>query len=82
MGGSSTPSTPWTIRTTWNNESSAATLVQLFFVKPTTPATTVGIIIGNADGKPGHKRNLTINIAITPDDDLPRRSRQIGPNYS
>ena len=57
-------------------------LVQLFFVKPTTPATTVGIIIGNADGKPGRKRNLTINIAITPDDDLPRRSQQIGPNYS
>ncbi len=56
--------------------------VQLFFVKPTTPATTVGIIIGNADGKPGHKRNLTINIGLTPDDDLPRRSRQVGPNYA
>jgi uncharacterized protein len=56
--------------------------VQLFFVKPTTPPTTVGIIIGNADGKPGHKRNLTINIGRTPDDDLPRRSRQIGPNYA
>ena len=36
---------------------------QLFFVKPTTPPTTVGIVIGNADGRPGHKPDLTIGIS-------------------
>ena len=50
---------------------------QLFFTKPTTPPTTVGIVIGNADGRPGHKHDLTISIAQTPDDDLPRRSLRL-----
>ena len=39
---------------------------QLFFTKPTTPPTTVGIVIGNADGRPGHKPDLTISIAQIP----------------
>jgi predicted nucleic acid-binding protein len=52
--------------------------VQIFFVKPTTPPTTVGIIVGNADGRPGHKHHLTINVAQTPDDELPRRSVRLG----
>ena len=50
---------------------------QLFFTKPTTPPTTVGIVIGNADGRPGHKPDLTISIAQTPDDELPRRSLRL-----
>ena len=55
--------------------------VQLFFVKPTTPPTTVGIIIGNTDGRLGHKQYLTINIGRTPDDDPPT-PQQIGPDDS
>lgn len=50
---------------------------QLFFVKPTSPPTTVGIVIGNADGRPGHKHDLTISIIPTADEDLPRRSRRL-----
>ncbi len=50
----------------------------LFFTKPTMPPTTVGIIIGNADGRPGHTRDLTIHISRTPDEDLPRRSLRLG----
>jgi uncharacterized protein len=56
--------------------------VQLYFVKPTSPPTTVGITVGNSDGRPGHKQAITIHIGRTPDDDLPRRSRQLGPDYS
>ncbi len=50
---------------------------ELFFTKPTAPPTTVGIVIGNADGRPGHKHDLTISIAQTPDDELPRRSLRL-----
>jgi predicted nucleic acid-binding protein len=56
--------------------------VQLLFVKPTRPPTTVGITIGNADGRPGHKQHVTINIGVTPDDELPRRSLQLGPHHT
>jgi predicted nucleic acid-binding protein len=50
---------------------------QLFFAKPTTPPTTVAIVIGNTDGRPGRKQDLTISIVQTPDDDLPRRSLRV-----
>lgn len=42
------------------------------YTKPTLPVTTVSIIIGNADGKPGHKRDLALYIIELPDEDLPR----------
>lgn len=54
--------------------------VTLIFVKPTTPPTTIAIILGPADGQPGHnKQRITISIGELPDDELPRRSVQLGP---
>lgn len=47
------------------------------YVKPTTPPTTIAVIIGNFDGKPGNKRDLTVHLTQTPDDELPRRSLQL-----
>jgi predicted nucleic acid-binding protein len=48
------------------------------YVKPTEPVTTVAIIVGNADGQPGHKRDLTIYILRTSDDELPENSTRLG----
>ena len=52
-------------------------ITQTFYAKPTSPVTTVGIIVGNADGKPGHKRDLVIYITPTPDDDLPEAATRL-----
>ena len=52
-------------------------ITQSIYVKPTTPPTTVAVIIGNFDGKPGNKRDLTLYLTHTPDEDLPLRSRQL-----
>lgn len=35
------------------------------------------MIIGNFDGKPGNKRDLTEYLTNPPDDELPRRSLQL-----
>ena len=50
---------------------------QSIYVKPTTPPTTIAVIIGNFDGKPGNKRDLRVHLTQTPDDELPRRSLQL-----
>jgi uncharacterized protein len=47
------------------------------YVKPTDPITTVAIIVGNADGLPGHKRHVTIIIMPTSDDDLPTTATRV-----
>lgn len=52
-------------------------ITQSFYVKPTTPPTTVAVTIGNFDGKPGNKRDLLVYLAQTPDEELPRRSIQL-----
>lgn len=52
-------------------------ITQSIYVKPTTPPTTVAVIIGNFDGKPGNKRDLTLYLTHTPDEDLPPRSLQL-----
>lgn len=52
-------------------------ITKSFYAKPTIPVTTVGIIVGNADGKPGHKRDLIIYITPTPDDDLPEAALRL-----
>lgn len=49
-------------------------ITQSIYAKPTTPPTTVAIIIGNLDGKPGNKKRLKVYLVQTPDDELPRRS--------
>ena len=57
--------------------------VQLFSSNRPRPPTTVGIIIGNADGKPGHNQYLTINIGASahPTTTSPDAPEQIGPDY-
>ena len=52
-------------------------ITQSIYVKLTTPPTTVAVIIGNFDGKPGNKRDLTLYLTHTPDEDLPLRSLQL-----
>jgi hypothetical protein len=52
-------------------------LTQCFYAKPTDPVTTVGIIVGNADGKPGHKRRLVLSVSELRDEDLPRGATTI-----
>ena len=52
-------------------------ITQSIYVKPTTPPTTIAVIIGNFDGKPGNKRDLKLYLTHTPDEDLPRRSLQL-----
>jgi hypothetical protein len=52
-------------------------ITQSIYVKPTTPPTTVAVIIGNFDGKPGNKRDLTLYLTHTADEDLPLRSLQL-----
>lgn len=52
-------------------------ITQSIYVKPTTPPTTIAVIVGNFDGKPGNKRDLTVYLTQTPDDELPRRSVQL-----
>ncbi|MEO6155996.1 MAG: type II toxin-antitoxin system VapC family toxin [Ilumatobacteraceae bacterium] len=52
-------------------------ITQSIYVKPTTPPTTIAVIIGKFDGKPGNKRDLKVYLTQTPDDELPRRSVQL-----
>ncbi len=52
-------------------------ITQSIYVKPTTPPTTIAVIIGNFDGKPGNKRDLKVYLTQTPDDELPGRSLQL-----
>ena len=52
-------------------------ITQSIYVKPTTPPTTIAVIIGNFDGEPGNKRDLKVYLTQTPDDELPRRSLQL-----
>jgi uncharacterized protein len=52
-------------------------ITQSIYVKPTTPPTTIAVIIGNFDGKPGNKRDLKVYLTQTPDDELPRRSLEL-----
>ena len=52
-------------------------ITQSIYVKPTTPPTTIAVIIGNFDGKPGNKRDLRLYLTHTPDEDLRRRSLQL-----
>jgi predicted nucleic acid-binding protein len=52
-------------------------ITQSIYVKPTNPPTTIAVIIGNLDGRPGNKRELRVYLAQTPDVDLPRRSIQL-----
>jgi hypothetical protein len=52
-------------------------ITQSIYVKPTSPPTTIAVIIGNFDGKPGNKRDLKVYLTQTPDDELPRRSLQL-----
>ena len=52
-------------------------ITQSIYVKPTKPPTTVAVIVGNFDGKPGNKRDLTLYLTHTPDEDLPLRSLQL-----
>ena len=49
-------------------------ITQSVYVKPTTPPTTIGVIIGNDDGKPGNKKHLRMYLTHAVDDELPRRS--------
>ena len=49
-------------------------ITQAIYVKPTTPPTTIAVIIGNFDGKPGNKKDLTLYLTQTPDEELPHRS--------
>jgi predicted nucleic acid-binding protein len=52
-------------------------ITQSIYVKPTDPPTTIAVIIGNFDGKPGNKRDLRVYLTQTPDDELPRRSIEL-----
>ena len=52
-------------------------ITQSIYVKPTTLPTTIAVIIGNFDGKPGNKRDLKVYLTQTSDDELPRRSLQL-----
>ena len=52
-------------------------ITQSIYVKPTAPPTTVAVIIGNFDGRPGNKRDLRLYLTHTPDEELPRRSLQL-----
>lgn len=52
-------------------------ITQSIYVKPTVPPTTIAIVIGNDDGKPGNKRHLRVYLTQTPDDELPRRSVEL-----
>lgn len=52
-------------------------ITQSIYVKPTTPPTTIAVIIGNFDGRPGNKKDLRLFLTQTPDEDLPRRSLQL-----
>lgn len=52
-------------------------ITQSIYVKPTTPPTTIAVIIGNFDGRPGNKRDLKLYLTQTPDEELPRRSLQL-----
>ena len=52
-------------------------ITQGIYVKPTTRPTTIAVIIGNFDGKPGNKKDLRVYLTQTPDDELPRRSLQL-----
>jgi hypothetical protein len=40
-------------------------ITRAIYVKPTSPATTVAVIIGNFDAKPGNKRDLRACAGIT-----------------
>ncbi len=53
-------------------------LTQSIYVKPTTPPTTIAVTIGNFDGRPGNKRDLRLYLTQTPDEELPRRSLELG----
>lgn len=55
----------------------AGYITQSIYVKPTTPPTTVAVIVGNFDGKPGNKRDLKLYLTQTTDEELPRRSLQL-----
>jgi predicted nucleic acid-binding protein len=61
------------------NELMMGYITNAFYVKPTDPITTVGITIGNADGKPGRKRDVRIYITETPDDELPYTATRLHP---
>ena len=50
------------------------------YAKPTSPVVTVAIIVGNFDRKPGRKRDLTVSIVQTPDDELPARALRLVPD--
>ncbi len=52
-------------------------ITQSIYVKPTTPPTTIAVIVGNFDGKTGNKRDLKLYLTQTPDEELPRRSLQL-----
>ena len=52
-------------------------ITQSIYVKPTTPPTTIAVIIGNFDGKPGNKKDLKLYLTQTPDEELPPRSLQL-----
>ena len=52
-------------------------IIQSIYEKPTTPPTTIALIIGNFDGEPANKRDLRVYLTQTPDDELPRRSMQL-----
>lgn len=52
-------------------------ITQSIYGKPTTPPTTIAVIIGNLDGKPGNKRDLKVYLTRTPNDELPHRSLQL-----
>ena len=52
-------------------------ITQSIYVKPTAPPTTVAVIIGNFDGRPGNKSDLRLYLTHTPDEELPRRSLQL-----
>ena len=52
-------------------------ITQSIYVKPTTPPTTIAVIIGNFDGKPGNKKDLRLYLTPTPDEELPPRSLQL-----
>ena len=52
-------------------------ITQSIYVKPTTPPTTIAVIIGNFDGKPGNQRDLKVYLTQAPDDELPRRALQL-----
>lgn len=53
-------------------------ITQAFYVKPTSPPTTVAVTIGNFDGRPGNKKDLKVYVTQTPDDELPRRALELG----